>query len=131
MRKVKSRDTSLEKRFRSALFKRGLRFRKRSALPGNPDVVFPKERIVVFIDSCFWHGCPQHLRMPKSNRDYWEKKIAKNRRRDEEVNAYYISSEWTALRLWEHDLKENFEKCVASTERMVRAFREGKTKKER
>jgi DNA mismatch endonuclease, patch repair protein len=77
MRRVKSKDTSLEKKVRSVLHKRGLRYRLYYDLPGKPDIVFVRARVVIFIDSCFWHGCPQHCRMPNSNQEYWEKKIQK------------------------------------------------------
>jgi DNA mismatch endonuclease (patch repair protein) len=69
MRKVKGKNTKPELAVRSALHKRGLRYRLNRPLPGKPDIVFVKARVVVFLDSCFWHGCPRHLRMPKSNQE--------------------------------------------------------------
>ncbi len=112
MRAVKSSDTKIEVAVRSALWKRGLRFMKKSSLPGKPDIVFKGAKTVVFIDSCFWHGCPEHCRMPKTNRDYWEAKIQRNRARDSEIIRKYQSMEWSAIRIWEHELKANFEKCI-------------------
>src|ERR1043166_327052 len=83
MRAVKGKDTTLEKKVCSALWRSGLRFRKHlSSLPGKPDIVFTRRRLAVFIDSCFWHGCSSHLRMPKSNLDYWKAKIERNKARD-------------------------------------------------
>lgn len=113
MRAVKGSDTSLEVAVRSALWRRGLRFRKNVAsLPGKPDIVFPGPKVVVFIDSCFWHGCPDHVRMPKSNREYWKRKIARNKQRDRETNKQYEELDWAVLRVWEHELKEDFEKAI-------------------
>lgn len=120
MRRVKGSNTKPELAVRSALHKRGLRFRLGYPLPGKPDIVFVKPHVVVFIDSCFWHGCPEHLRMPKSNQEYWRAKIARNVERDASVDAEYASSEWRQLRLWEHDLKTDFEGCVDLIERTVR-----------
>ncbi len=114
MRAVKGKNTSLELKFRQALWDagaRGWRLHKKS-LPGNPDIVFIMSRVVVFLDSCFWHGCPRHLRMPKSNQDYWKTKISRNVERDAVTNLAYRELGWTLIRFWEHDLKENLEGCV-------------------
>lgn len=120
MRRVKGKNTKPELAVRSALHRRGLRYRLSYPLPGKPDIVFVKARVVVFIDSCFWHGCPHHLRMPNSNQEYWEAKIGRNIQRDAEINAEYARSEWKQLRLWEHALKENFDLCVDQIEGAVR-----------
>jgi DNA mismatch endonuclease (patch repair protein) len=76
-------------------------------VPGKPDVVFARHKIAIFVDGCFWHGCPQHLRMPASNQEYWTKKIERNKRRDQQVNALLQDEGWRVLRFWEHDIKEN------------------------
>ena len=113
MRKVKSRDTGLEQKVRSALWRKGYRFRKNeTSLPGTPDIAFPGAKIAVFIDSCFWHGCPNHLRKPKSNTEYWEKKMARNRKRDAKVNREYERIEWKAIRIWEHSIRESFDETL-------------------
>lgn len=111
MRSIKSRDSSLELAVRSYLHRRGLRFRLYSSLPGRPDIVFKSANLVVFIDSCFWHGCPQHCRMPHSNTSYWTAKIARNKRRDEIVNSSYSSTRWKVLRFWEHEIIADLERC--------------------
>jgi len=72
---------------------------------GNPDFVFAKRRVAVFIDGCFWHGCRKHCRMPKSNADYWENKIGNNISRDRAVNKHIRSKGWVVIRFWEHELK--------------------------
>ncbi len=122
MRAVKGKDTSLETAVRSALWRRGLRYRKNvPSLPGKPDIVFLGPKVVVFIDSCFWHGCPDHCRMPQSNREYWERKIGRNKQRDTEINQQYEQLEWTVLRVWEHELKEDFDGTINKIYNIVTA----------
>jgi DNA mismatch endonuclease (patch repair protein) len=67
------------------------------------DVVFPKERVAVFVDGCFWHGCPLHSRPAKKNAEAWSAKIKRNMERDAETNALLAAAGWTVLRIWEHD----------------------------
>lgn len=108
--------SKLENMFTKRLWKHGLRFRKNvRKLRGTPDVVIQKYKIVIFIDSCFWHGCPLHFRRPKSNQEFWDKKIARNRERDKEIDAYYIEKGWNLKRIWEHEIKENLEASVNET----------------
>lgn len=121
MRGVKSKDSKMEVKFRSALWRSGLRFYKNAKnLPGKPDIVFPKLKIVVFLDSCYWHGCPLHLRMPKSNLDYWLPKIERNKKRDNEINVYYTENGWRIFRIWEHELKTDFDSQVLKISETVR-----------
>lgn len=95
------------------LWKRGLRFRKNTKdLYGKPDISIKKYKIVIFIDSCFWHCCPLHGNMPKANREFWKKKLNRNKERDEEVNSYYAKNGWHIKRIWEHDIKEDIDKAV-------------------
>lgn len=120
MRAVKAKDTKLEIAFRSALWKHGMRFCKHvKSLPGKPDIVFPSLRMSIFIDSCFWHGCPIHFRIPKSNINYWEHKINRNRQRDEEINRKYKEMGWEIVRIWEHEIKEDLEKAVTKIQEIV------------
>ena len=113
MRAVKAKNTKLEIVFRSALWKRGLRFRKHvKNLPGKPDIVFPSYRVAVFIDSCFWHGCKKHCRIPETRKNYWKSKIERNRQRDKEVNKYYKKSGWKLFRFWEHEIKKGRNKLI-------------------
>lgn len=106
MRAIKSQ-SALENRVTKELWKMGFRFRKNANLFGKPDISIKKYKIVIFIDSCFWHCCPIHGNMPKSNKDYWEKKLERNIQRDIEVNQYYKDKGWNILRVWEHEVKEN------------------------
>lgn len=108
MSKVRSKDSNLELSIRRILFKKGFRYRKNVArLYGKPDIAFISKKTVIFIDSCFWHGCSKHCRMPKSNKSYWIKKIGSNIKRDKIVNKYYKENKWNVLRYWEHQFKES------------------------
>ena len=116
MRAVKSRDSKIELEFRRALWRHGFRYRKNAKnYFGKPDIVLKRYKTVIFIDSCFWHGCAEHLRMPTSRQDYWVKKIERNKKRDSEVNDYYQNSGWTVLRLWEHDVVKDLENAINKT----------------
>jgi DNA mismatch endonuclease (patch repair protein) len=73
---------------------------------GNPDFIFAKARVAVFVDGCFWHGCPECGHIPKSNRKYWQAKILRNIERDEKQRAELAEQGWTVLRIWEHELND-------------------------
>lgn len=103
--------TKPEARLRSALHRRGLRFRKNMLIRcGNvrtrPDVVFTRARIAVYVDGCFWHGCPQHQKLPKSNVDYWGPKLAVNVDRDRRIDSALEDDGWQVVRIWEHETLE-------------------------
>jgi len=113
MRLIKSRDTRLEKALRSQLWKQGIRYRKNSqSLFGKPDISITSKKIVVFIDSCFWHGCGEHLRLPKSNIEYWANKVERNKNRDQAVNMHYRNNGWKVLRIWEHRIKQDIDSAA-------------------
>jgi DNA mismatch endonuclease (patch repair protein) len=80
-------------------------WRRHKRLVGRPDFVFPKEKLAVFVDGCFWHGCQQHCRMPKSRNSYWNPKIVRNKQRDKEVRKILTRRGWRVMRIWEHALK--------------------------
>lgn len=120
MRKIRAKDTKLEKLVRSEMWARGYRYRKNlGGLPGKPDMVFSTMKTVVFIDSCFWHGCPKHLRMPQSNVDYWNNKIKRNKERDDATNREYKNSGWRVVRIWEHDVKTSLETTIRKLGRII------------
>jgi DNA mismatch endonuclease, patch repair protein len=107
MRANRRVDTGPEKLLRAELHARGLRFRKDHPVPlrdcrPRPDVAFTALRIAVFVDGCFWHGCPTHRSRPKSNADFWEHKIRRNRERDREQNRALEAANWRVIRVWEH-----------------------------
>jgi DNA mismatch endonuclease (patch repair protein) len=87
-------------------------WRRRAAVFGRPDFVFPKSRVAVFVDGCFWHACPAHCSIPVSNRIFWTSKLTRNRERDRLVGRELKKAGWTVLRIWQHDLKKP--KLVAS-----------------
>lgn len=104
MSRMRRRDTAPEVALRRELHRLGLRFRLQdAALPGRPDVVLTRARIAVFVDGCFWHGCPQHGVTPKANRAFWAEKIAGNQARDRDRDARLTRLGWTALHVWEHE----------------------------
>lgn len=79
-------------------------WRRGSKLPGQPDFVFPKDRVAVFVDGDFWHGNPREFRLPRSNLQYWRKKILSNKERDRKVNSNLRKKGWTVLRFWQSSL---------------------------
>ncbi|MEU6614541.1 very short patch repair endonuclease [Streptomyces parvus] len=103
----RGQDTKPELLLRSLLHKRGLRYRVGERplpeLPRRADVVFRRERVAIFVDGCFWHGCPEHLRPARKNASFWSEKIAGNKRRDAETNAALTQAGWAVVRVWEHD----------------------------
>lgn len=106
MRAVPSKNTSAELALRKALSTEGIRgYRLHGKdIPGNPDVVFRKKRVVVFVDGCFWHGCPKCHREPSTNQTYWKMKVQRNRDRDATVTQKCIDAGWRVVRVWEHDV---------------------------
>lgn len=112
MSKVKSRDTKLEVKFRKVLWAKGLRYRLGRKLPGKPDLVFVGAKVAVFIDGCFWHACPIHGQEPKTNAGFWSEKLRKNKLRDQTVNVKLAELGWRVVRIWEHELREDADRCV-------------------
>jgi len=107
MRLVRSKDTKIEIKFRKTLKKLGYKFTTNvGSYFGKPDIVLKKCKTVIFIDSCFWHGCAKHCRLPSSRKKYWIDKIERNKHRDKEVNMYYKKIGWKVIRIWEHTLKD-------------------------
>ncbi|WP_461672593.1 very short patch repair endonuclease [Priestia megaterium] len=105
--------SKLENRISRELWKRGVRFRKNDkSLFGKPDISIKKYKVAIFIDSCFWHVCEIHGNKPKSNQDYWNKKLDRNKNRDAEVNLHYKQNGWYVKRIWEHDIKADLQSTV-------------------
>ncbi|MEL7584142.1 DNA mismatch endonuclease vsr [Mycobacteroides abscessus subsp. abscessus] len=120
MRANRRRDTGPEMRIRRALHQKGLRyFVDRAPIRGlrrRADLVFSKARIAVFIDGCFWHGCPLHFVEPKTNVDYWKAKIDRNVIRDRETDSRLNAEGWLVIRIWEH------ERTAAAVDRIIAAW---------
>ncbi len=119
MRSVRQRDTSPESALRSALFARGLRYRVQVALLTKPrrvaDIVFAGPRVAVFVDGCFWHGCPLHATWPKQNADFWRAKILANQERDQDTDARLRAEGWDVIRIWAHEPPEQAAERIASS----------------
>lgn len=114
MSRVRHEDTSAERSLRSALHALGLRFRLHRRIEGaTVDILFPAPRVAVFVDGCFWHGCPRHATFPKSNRAYWLPKLAENKRRDARQSRRLRKAGWRVVRVWEHA-------CLPPTEPVLR-----------
>ena len=107
MQANKGRDTNPEMAVRRLLHARGLRYRVNfRPVPGlrrTADIVFTRAKVAVFIDGCFWHGCPEHYQRPLANRAYWDGKVLQNRARDAETTMTVAQAGWTVLRFWEHE----------------------------
>ena len=107
MRAIRRRDTTPELQIRSLLHRAGLRYRvdyrvgtRRSA--PRPDIAFTRAKVAVFIDGCFWHRCPEHSTMPKTNREFWAAKLQRNVEPDRENDRALDTMGWTVIRIWEH-----------------------------
>jgi DNA mismatch endonuclease, patch repair protein len=120
MRGNRSIDTRPEVALRSQLHRSGLRFRKDYLLRtadrrARVDVAFPRLKLAVFVDGCFWHACPQHGRQPRSNESYWARKLQRNVERDRQVDVALERAGWRVLRLWEHVPAEEAARVVLQT----------------
>lgn len=105
MATVKSKNSKIERIVAKTLKDKSLRYRLHSkVLPGKPDFYFTKLKTVIFVDSCFWHGCRYHGTKPQTNSEFWENKIARNKARDREVNLIYKKMGWKVIRIWEHQI---------------------------
>jgi DNA mismatch endonuclease (patch repair protein) len=120
MSRNRGRDTGPEVLLRKALWKLGLRYRLGFKLPGRPDLVFPGARLVVFVDGCFWHSCPEHRVMPKNNAGFWARKLVRTTERDAAIEQELSQAGWRVIRLWEHEIHSN---AVGAAERVAAAVR--------
>lgn len=113
MQNIRSKGTRPENIVRKELKKRKIYFTQHiKTIPGKPDFVFRRKKVVVFIDSDFWHGNPERFIMPNTNTEYWKNKIEGNKKRDIEINNKLKSLGWNIIRIWEYDLKHNFDYSI-------------------
>lgn len=112
MARIRSRNTKPEIRLRQALWASGCRYRIHYDLPGCPDIVFVRSRLAVFIDGCFWHGCPMHYSAPRTRQTFWATKLRNNVLRDIAADDALASEEWRVLRVWEHEIVHKVENVV-------------------
>ena len=112
MSRVRSKNTKLELLLRKYLFSKGLRgYRVNVNLPGKPDIAFPKYKVAIFVDGCFWHKCPKCFKAPETNKEFWTKKIDGNVERDKRVNQQLSEAGYIVIRFWEHQIVNDLNKC--------------------
>lgn len=119
MSRIRGRDTGPEMALRRGTWAAGLRYRVNNRLTGRPDIVFVSARVAVFVDGCFWHGCPLHAVKPKTRATFWAEKIGRNQARDAEVTSALKRQGWTVLRFWEHEIESQLPRVVASIRKKV------------
>lgn len=113
MARVKGKNTSPERLLRSALWETGLRYRLNYKAPaGRPDIVFPGSKVAVYVDGCFWHGCPAHYSRPRSREEFWSQKLAANTERDSRLTLRLEALGWIAVRVWEHEIFTQLDEVV-------------------
>jgi DNA mismatch endonuclease (patch repair protein) len=117
MSRQTSRDTHPELAVRRLLHAAGKRYRLHRPVPGMPrrtiDIAFPGPKVAVFLDGCFWHGCPEHATSPKANSEWWRQKLDRNMSRDLETTEQLEKAGWTVLRFWEHERPDAVAAVVA------------------
>ena len=112
MSRIQGKNTKPELTLRKILWKNNLRYRMGDKVFGKPDIIFVRKKIAIFVDGCFWHGCPEHYTKPKTNKIFWEKKILNNKLRDQRVNQSLKSEGWIVIRFWEHQIGKDLNSCV-------------------
>lgn len=123
MSRIRSRNTTPELALRQAMYAAGLRYRchwRVAEAKVNIDIASPSRHIAIFIDGCFWHGCPLHAVRPRTRSDFWDEKLTGNRERDLRQTAALMALGWNVIRLWEHevdDLREPLERIVRAWNR--------------
>ncbi|WP_022926731.1 very short patch repair endonuclease [Patulibacter americanus] len=127
MSRLGQRDTKPEVLLRQALHRRGLRFRLQRRTDFDRrrriDIVFPREKVAIFVDGCFWHRCPRHATVPRANAEFWDAKLSRNVERDRDTDERLGELGWTVLRFWEH---EQPEVAAQRIELVVRELRGGR-----
>lgn len=115
MGRIRGKDTEPEVLLRKALWRRGLRYRKNARAPvGRPDIVIASRKLAIFIDGCFWHGCPEHYVRPRSREEFWAAKLRENVERDRRQVAQLEALGWRVFRVWEHEVFESIDVIAAA-----------------
>ena len=96
-------------------------WRRQHRVFGKPDFAFPSQKVAVFVDGCFWHGCPKHSSTPVNNRPFWAKKLSANQVRDRFVSRTLRNEGWRVIRIWEHDLRKKPEACIDRIQHLIEA----------
>jgi len=117
MSRIRGKDTGPELILRNRLHRMGYRYRLHSGnITGRPDIAFPRLRLAIFVNGCFWHGCPRHYVAPQTNSSFWRGKLQQNRKRDVARRRMLRREGWTVLEFWEHEVEAHPELCVAEIE---------------
>lgn len=117
---VGSEDTAPELKLRKALWHSGLRYLVHEDVAGTtPDILFPGPSVAVFVDGCFWHGCPEHYTRPESNSEFWRKKLKNNRTRDRRDERKLLEAGWTVMRYWECEVNDDLDRIIREVKQMV------------
>jgi len=124
MRSVRTEGTAPEIRLRRALWRAGLRYRIRTRIESaKPDLAFLGKRVLVFVDGCFWHGCPEHYTQPVTNAAFWSAKVEKNKARDKRNKETLESKGWKVVRFWECEVERDLSRVVATIQHHLGAPR--------
>lgn len=119
MSKIRGKDTKPELQLRKALHAKGLRYRVHDkTLPGTPDISNKSRKVAVFVDGCFWHGCPQHFKVPKTRSEFWEEKIRRNRETRHHVLHSYPRA-WNVIQVYECEVKDD---CATTIQKIEMLF---------
>ncbi len=125
MRRIKNAHTEPEKLLRAALTRAGYRYRLQFKTPGGKaDLVILKPRFALFIDGCFWHGCPEHYVHPRTRHEFWDSKLRENVERDRRQTRALKAAGWSGLRVWEHEVREDVDALVARIIRLLSGGRQ-------
>lgn len=120
MSHIRAKNTKPEVKLRKFLSAAGFRgYRIHFNLPGKPDIVFTKKKIVIFIDGCFWHKCSVCFQEPETHKEFWMKKIQSNVERDKKINEQLKNDGWTVIRIWEHDIRKSPENVVSEITKLL------------
>lgn len=119
MAQVRSKHTKFEQAVVDELKTLGKSFEQHANLFGKPDIISKKKKVAIFLDSCFWHGCRWHCRIPKSRRSYWPNKIEKNKARAKIVNKKLQKDGWHVARFWEHQFQKDFDKSIKKLAKLL------------
>lgn len=118
MSAIRSTNTKPEIMLRKALWAKGHRFRAHYSKE-KVDIALPRKKVAILVDGCFWHQCPKHSHIPKSNRKFWIAKLRKNTKRDIAQNKRLKADGWKVVRVWEHDIKNNLNRCCSKIQQII------------
>lgn len=117
---IRSADTAIELKLRKLIWSRGMKgFRVKSKIIGRPDIYFPRKGLAIFADGCFWHGCEKCFKAPRRNKKYWSAKIERNKKRDMFISHHLKNFGIKVIRLWEHEVNSDLEKCYSKIDKAI------------